>query len=135
MKIHLPNSMFILSAISAVTDTQKGHHEVTLDNRERHQIPNKDGELLLAYLRNPSESNAGIKIDKIDGEGASDGGVNSQMLSALRAVIDLIEEPPDKACSCHINPPCTDCVNHSAAREAFEMVREAIASAEGKEAS
>lgn len=57
-------------------------------------------------------------------------GVNQQLFSALQLFIDTVEEPPEANCSCHIAPPCGDCVNYSQLREAFEDGRAAIAAAE-----
>lgn len=34
---------------------------------------------------------------------------------------------PDRNCSCHISPPCSDCVDHSGTREALEDAHAAIA--------
>lgn len=56
--------------------------------------------------------------------------VNQQLFSALQLFIDTVEEPPEANCSCHIAPPCGDCVNYSQLREAFEEGRAAIAAAE-----
>lgn len=57
-------------------------------------------------------------------------GVNQQLFSALQLFIDTVEEPPEANCSCHIAPPCGDCINYSQLREAFEEGRAAIAAAE-----
>jgi len=58
---------------------------------------------------------------------------NTMIRSALataRAALELIDErvarPPDPNCSCHISPPCNDCVKHAGEREAFEFVDEAL---------
>lgn len=56
--------------------------------------------------------------------------VNQQLFSALQLFIDTVEEPPEANCSCHIAPPCGDCVNYSQLREAFEEGRAAISAAE-----
>lgn len=58
--------------------------------------------------------------------------VNEQLFSALQLFIDTVEEPPEANCSCHIAPPCGDCVNYSQLREAFEDGRAAIAAAESE---
>lgn len=41
------------------------------------------------------------------------------------ALDDLVPEPPDRNCSCHINPPCSDCVDHSEVREVKQGWKEA----------
>ena len=46
--------------------------------------------------------------------------------SALSLCVDEIHVP-DRNCSCHISPPCNDCVNHSSARAALEDAHDAIA--------
>ena len=57
-----------------------------------------------------------------------------EMLEALESLIELCEEPPEAMCSCHISPPCSDCQEFSAEREARSIAREVIARATGKEA-
>ena len=59
---------------------------------------------------------------------------------ALEALVDLrdqTETPPDGNCSCHIAPPCADCVNYSGIRHAIKQatkaatdIREALAKPE-----
>ena len=46
---------------------------------------------------------------------------------ALSEGVEYVEEPPEKNCSCHLSPPCNDCVDHSAVREFFIDARKAIA--------
>lgn len=46
--------------------------------------------------------------------------------TALRALLDCTEPPPDANCSCHIRPPCSDCVNYAALREALDLARTAM---------
>lgn len=40
----------------------------------------------------------------------------------LQQVLDTVPSPPDRNCSCHINPPCHDCVEHSGWRETFSDI-------------
>ena len=54
----------------------------------------------------------------------------SGLLSALKDFVLNTEEPPERNCSCHISPPCNDCVDNSCLRETFENARAAIAKAE-----
>lgn len=45
---------------------------------------------------------------------------------AMRDLIELFEsyvEVPEANCSCHLNPPCGDCVEWSFAREVLETAR------------
>ena len=46
---------------------------------------------------------------------------------ALSEGVEYVEEPPEKNCTCHLSPPCNDCVDHSAVREFFIDARKAIA--------
>lgn len=46
---------------------------------------------------------------------------------ALSEGVEYVEEPPEKTCSCHLAPPCNDCVDHSAVREFFIDARKALA--------
>lgn len=47
------------------------------------------------------------------------------ILSAIELALMNIEEPPPPNCSCHIAPPCSDCVDHNSAREALKALRKA----------
>jgi len=38
----------------------------------------------------------------------------------LEYLIESMDPPPDTNCSCHINPPCYDCADYGAIREAYE---------------
>jgi hypothetical protein len=51
------------------------------------------------------------------------------LLDAVREFLDMTEEPPEPNCSCHVSPPCGDCVNHAGLRGAFKVARAAIAKA------
>jgi len=50
----------------------------------------------------------------------------TNMRDALNLVCEYVERPPEPNCSCHINPPCGDCVDHSAFREMFEAIDKAL---------
>lgn len=47
----------------------------------------------------------------------------THLIDATEELLEFVDEPPEKNCSCHINPPCSDCVNYSGLREALEKVR------------
>ena len=47
--------------------------------------------------------------------------------AALELVLDTVEYP-QASCSCHINPPCADCVDNSGTREMLDAVRSALES-------
>ena len=48
---------------------------------------------------------------------------NSRLKGAMVDLLDYSEEPPAKNCSCHINPPCGDCVAWSMLRDARDAAR------------
>lgn len=54
------------------------------------------------------------------------------LMSALCEMLEMTDEPPERNCSCHINPPCGDCVDNSGLRSARKMARAALAKAEGR---
>ena len=54
-----------------------------------------------------------------------------EMLSMLKW-LEEITDVPEAHCSCHIAPPCSDCVEYGAIREAMKNTRALIAKAEGK---
>lgn len=45
----------------------------------------------------------------------------------IEAAVEEFGEPPDRNCSCHISPPCSDCVDHSFWRDALADARAALA--------
>lgn len=49
-----------------------------------------------------------------------------QALEALGDLLDQTESPPDGNCSCHIAPPCADCVDYSGIRYAIKQANTAI---------
>lgn len=69
-----------------------------------------DGSDWCAYrtstFTNLQESNAGFGDDPV-----------SAVLELLRA------ETPPKNCSCHISPPCSDCINHEWTREILKLYK------------
>jgi hypothetical protein len=56
------------------------------------------------------------------------------LLEAVWEFLEMTEEPPEPNCSCHIAPPCGDCVDHEGLRGAFKVARAAIAKATGEQA-
>lgn len=44
----------------------------------------------------------------------------------LSNLMEVVEEPPESNCSCHISPPCSDCVEWSGLREALSEARTAM---------
>lgn len=46
-------------------------------------------------------------------------GLEAELARARSLISDFVDEDdtPDANCSCHINPPCSDCVNYGYRRE------------------
>ena len=55
-----------------------------------------------------------------------------ELLAALEDLLDFTPDPPDPNCSCHISPPCADCIDNGGTREAIETAKAAIASVKEK---
>jgi len=55
-----------------------------------------------------------------------------ELLEALKYLYAVTETPPDKNCRCHIDPPCSDCIEYRGLREAINFARKAIAKAKGE---
>ena len=49
------------------------------------------------------------------------------LASLLESALAIIGEPPERNCSCHLSPPCNDCVDHNFTREMLENARDALA--------
>jgi len=50
-------------------------------------------------------------------------------IEQLEAVLEFVRESlyaPEPNCSCHISPPCQDCIDHSLTREILETARAAL---------
>lgn len=50
----------------------------------------------------------------------------------LRYLVEM-SEPPEPNCSCHICPPCADCVENSGVRDAIKSARSALAATAPKQ--
>ena len=54
----------------------------------------------------------------------------SELLAELlQNLMDVTGEPPEANCSCHLSPPCSDCVDYGSWREVFSACQSAIARA------
>jgi uncharacterized coiled-coil protein SlyX len=75
-----------------------------------------------------------ISIELIDAYQAQQETIESlnlrvaRLVDALNELTEMVEEPPDRNCSCHISPPCSDCVEYSGLREALQQSRSALSS-------
>lgn len=61
--------------------------------------------------------------------------VKTERDEAVRLTQRLYEDfapPPSPGCSCHISPPCNDCVEHSYTRELLEEARAFLSRMEGR---
>ena len=47
------------------------------------------------------------------------------ILESSEALMEYVDRPPERNCSCHISPPCSDCVENSHLRGAFERLDDA----------
>lgn len=54
------------------------------------------------------------------------------LLLAVELMLEMIDEPPEGQCSCHLAPPCNDCVEFAGIRKAFSAAYLAIAKAKGE---
>ena len=41
----------------------------------------------------------------------------AELVGMVRYLNDEVEVPPDANCSCHISPPCSDCIDYGSMRE------------------
>lgn len=44
----------------------------------------------------------------------------------IEELLERMDYPPEKSCSCHISPPCNDCVTYSGIRETIENAEELV---------
>lgn len=51
----------------------------------------------------------------------------AELIAAASNLYGECPTPPDRNCSCHISPPCGDCVDYSGLREALSDMRAALA--------
>lgn len=51
---------------------------------------------------------------------------DKKLRAALEGLLEAHEEPPPGNCSCHLSPPCRDCVEWLHIREAREDARAAL---------
>lgn len=71
-----------------------------------------------------AEINVAVKAETAELRIQSD-----ELLAALDDLVAMTDEPPEPSCSCHISPPCNDCVEYSGIRSALAAAKKAIAKA------
>lgn len=54
-------------------------------------------------------------------------GLKLRLGALAEMVTECVDAPPIKNCSCHISPPCNDCIENTGLRELFDDVRAIIA--------
>ena len=52
---------------------------------------------------------------------------NARLRAAMFDILENVDEPPDSNCSCHISPPCNDCVDYAGLRRALKEGYAALA--------
>ena len=55
------------------------------------------------------------------------------LLEALESLLEMTGEPPDWNCTCHLTPPCIDCVDYSGWRNAFKFATSVLVKATGEQ--
>lgn len=54
-------------------------------------------------------------------------GLHKDAKGVIEDLMELVDEPPDKNCSCHTGvAPCSDCVDNSFTRSVFLDARETL---------
>lgn len=76
---------------------------------------------LLALIKSGDDASQGLIEQVVDLTFQRD-----KLLEALTALLDVTYEPPDKNCSCHISPPCNDCIDNGPVREAIAAAKHII---------
>ena len=54
-----------------------------------------------------------------------------ELVGILREAVDEIAAPPDANCSCHLSPPCNDCVTYGYTRDILTQAIQVIDKAKG----
>jgi hypothetical protein len=57
----------------------------------------------------------------------------AELRELLSHAMEVIAPPPERNCSCHISPPCSDCVEWDGLREWFERANALLAKLDGKD--
>lgn len=101
----------------------KGPWEVAEYGDGKIFVINKDsmkGVIAFQYVDNEARENAKLIAAAPD------------LLVALEEMLEMSDTPPERNCSCHINGPCSDCVEHSALRHARALAEDALSKARGQ---
>ena len=93
---------------------------MTLDQR-----PTPISDYILGEKKGPQDKGLPVVIRRLEQQ-------RDAAVEALREFIEMTEEPPEPNCSCHISPPCRDCVDYSGLRSAFTVARATLAEIKGE---
>jgi hypothetical protein len=52
--------------------------------------------------------------------------VYEESINCIEELLEQLEVPPDRNCSCHLHPPCSDCVDWSHLRETRTNAKDVI---------
>lgn len=55
----------------------------------------------------------------------------ADLIEAIETLLEASERPPERNCSCHISPPCSDCVEWGVLRGRFAYLDTALARCKG----
>lgn len=69
----------------------------------------------------------GWAIQAIAARDAEIAGLKLRLGALAEMVTECVDAPPIKNCSCHISPPCNDCIENTGLRELFDDVHAIIA--------
>ena len=73
------------------------------------------------------------KYEVAEGKSEEPLAVLAESKGIIENLLDSLPEIPEKNCFCHINPPCSDCENYGALREAVTEAREYLNGLKDKE--
>ena len=108
-------------------------HELNIARREAEQIASSE-----AYFAARHWSNDSIQSRKVfeagferawESQRARHAALEAELEryeGALQELLDATDEPPEAKCSCHMSPPCSDCVDFGHIREAIATARAAL---------
>ena len=107
---------------------KRGNDLIKIDEQaERIKELEKKAELPMKYKRMQFNAELQKEVEQQAAEISRLKEVLAKCKGSLSNGLEYIDEPPERNCSCHVSPPCSDCVDHSALREFFNDAREALA--------
>lgn len=125
LSLQSDNKEAMLLAANAIESLERQLDESNDENIKLKTVPMK-------YRRMEFNAQLQHKNTKLEAQLATVTAQRNSLEGALELMLERIQEPPDSNCSCHISPPCNDCVDFGGEREAFEVAKEALASLNGE---